>query len=229
MHQAFIASTTLKPMAQQLLQNRTAAAYSGVEAFARKHGGEDAGSLAWLAVGYAHFLDHDYGKAIEPLNRARPHAGDIGDYVAYYLAASYLQSGRSAEGMASLGTFDKTFPGSLLIRDGHVLYANAMLTDNRPKEAVALLESDRSGLISNSFSDAPTPQPAIQQKPSLYSGISISLCRSALRQAPPKVSCRSWPQRREYLRPALAIARTVPTCWLAQNGMRKRWICIVVC
>jgi soluble lytic murein transglycosylase len=143
MHQAFIASTTLKPMAQQLLQNRTAAAYSGVEAFARKHGGEDAGSLAWLAVGYAHFLDHDYGKAIEPLNRARPHAGDIGDYVAYYLAASYLQSGRSAEGMASLGTFDKTFPGSLLIRDGHVLYANALLTDNRPKEAVALLESDR--------------------------------------------------------------------------------------
>ena len=130
-------------MAQQLLQNRTGAAYSGVEAFARKHGGEDAGSLAWLAVGYAHFLDHDYGKAIEPLNRARPHAGDIGDYVAYYLAASYLQSGRSAEGMASLGTFDKTFPGSLLIRDGHVLYANALLTDNRPKEAVALLESDR--------------------------------------------------------------------------------------
>jgi len=143
MHQAFIASTTLKPMAQQLLQNRTPAAYSGVEAFARKHGGEDAGSLAWLAVGYAHFLDHDYGKAIEPLNRAKPHAGEIGDYVAYYLAASYLQSGRSAEGMASLGTFDKTFPGSLLIRDGHVLYANALLTDNRPKEAVALLESDR--------------------------------------------------------------------------------------
>src|ERR1700758_623969 len=102
MHQAFIASTTLKPMAQQLLQNRTAAAYSGVEAFARKHAGEDAGSLAWLAVGYAHFLDHDYGKAIEPLNRAKPHAGDIGDYVAYYLAASYLQSGRSAEGMAAL-------------------------------------------------------------------------------------------------------------------------------
>jgi len=143
MHQAFIASTTLKPMAQQLLQNRTPTAYAGVEAFARKHSAEDAGSLAWLAVGYAHFLDHDYAKAIEPLNRAKPHAGEIGDYVAYYVAASYLQSGRMAEGMASLGTFDKNFPGSLLIRDVHVLYANALITDNRAKEAFALLENDR--------------------------------------------------------------------------------------
>jgi soluble lytic murein transglycosylase len=130
-------------MAQQLLQNRMPTAYAGVEAFARKHSAEDAGSLAWLAVGYAHFLDHDYSKATEPLNRAKPHAGEIGDYVAYYLAASYLQSGRMAEGMASLGTFDKNFPGSLLIRDVHVLYANALITDNRAKEAVALLENDR--------------------------------------------------------------------------------------
>ena len=45
--------------------------------------------------------------------------------------------------MAALGTFDKTFPGSLLIRDLHVLYANALLTDKRAKEAVALLENDR--------------------------------------------------------------------------------------
>jgi soluble lytic murein transglycosylase len=143
MHQAFIASATLKPMAQQLLQNRTPAAYSGVEAFARRHSGEDAGSLAWLAIGYAHFLDHEYVKAIEPLSRAKPHAGEIGDYVAYYLASSYLQSGRMAEGIAALGSFDKSFPGSLLIRDAHVLYANALVTDNRPQEAIALLENDR--------------------------------------------------------------------------------------
>lgn len=143
MHQAFIASATLKPMAQQLLQNRSAAAYSGVEGFARRHSAEDAGSLAWLAVGYAHFLDHEYAKAVEPLSRAKPHAGEFGDYVAYYLASSYLQSGRMAEGIAALGSFDKNFPGSLLIRDAHVLYANALLTDNRPKEGVALLENDR--------------------------------------------------------------------------------------
>ena len=143
MHQAFVASATLKPMAQQLLQNRSAAAYAGVEAFARKHSAEDAGSLAWLASGYAHFLDREYAKAIEPLSRAKPHAGEIGDYVVFYLANCYVQSGRTAEAMAALSKFEENFPGSLLVRDARILYANALLSDNRPKEAVELLENSR--------------------------------------------------------------------------------------
>jgi soluble lytic murein transglycosylase len=142
-HQAFVASATLKPMAQQLLQNRTPQAYAGVEYFSRKHSAEDAGALAWLAVGYAHYLDREYVKAIDPLSRAKPHAGDIGDYVAYYLAASYQQSGRLPEAVAALSTFDQNFPNSLLVRDAHVMYANALLADNRPKDAIALLEKDR--------------------------------------------------------------------------------------
>jgi soluble lytic murein transglycosylase len=149
MHQAFVASATLKPMARQLLQDRTPQAYAGVEAFARKHSAEDAGSLAWLAVGYARYLDHDYAHAIDPLNRAKPHAGDIGDYVAYYLAASYLESGRTPEAVAALSSFDETFPDSLLARDAHVLYASALLTDNRPKDAIALLERDREPIRSD--------------------------------------------------------------------------------
>ncbi|HEY4052091.1 MAG TPA: transglycosylase SLT domain-containing protein [Terriglobales bacterium] len=149
MHQAFVASATLKPMAAQLLKDRTPQAYAGIESFARRHSAEDAGSLAWLAVGYGHFLDHDCAKALDPLNRAKPHAGEIGDYVAYYLAACYLQTGHMAEAMAALGTFDHTYPESLLLRDVHVLYANALLTDNRPKEAVALLENDRQPIRSD--------------------------------------------------------------------------------
>ena len=89
--QAFVASTSLRPMAQQLIQDRTPAAYAGVEAYARAHSKEDAGALAWLVVGYAHFLDHDCAKAIEPLNRAKPMAGDLGDYITYYLGTCYLQ------------------------------------------------------------------------------------------------------------------------------------------
>src|SRR5215469_14604189 len=142
-HQAFVASASLKPMAQQLLQDRTPAGYAGVEAYARRHAKEDAGALAWLVVGYAHFLDHDYGKAIDPLNRAKPHAGDIGDYVVFYLADSYLQSGHTAEAIAGLSTFEKNYPSSLLVRDARLLYANALAADNRPKEAVALLEDIR--------------------------------------------------------------------------------------
>src|SRR6202007_1484294 len=119
MRQAFVASTTLRPMAQQLIQDRTPAAYAGVEAFARAHAKEDGGALAWLVVGYAHVLDHDYAKAIDPLNRAKPLAGDLGDYVAYWLGTCYLQTGHQAEGLAVLSNFSTTYPDSLLVRDAH--------------------------------------------------------------------------------------------------------------
>ena len=75
MREAFVASTSLRPMAQQLIQDRSPAAYAGVETYARTHAKDDPGALAWLVVGYAHVLDHDYSKAIDPLNRAKPLAG----------------------------------------------------------------------------------------------------------------------------------------------------------
>jgi soluble lytic murein transglycosylase len=142
-HQAFVASASLRPMAQQLLQERTPAAYAGVVAYAQRHAKEDAGALAWLAAGYGHVLDHDYAKAIDPLNRARPQAGDLGDYVTYYLGSSYLQTGRSAEAVATLADFDRNYPDSLLTKDAHVVYAGALIADGRAADAIALLEKDR--------------------------------------------------------------------------------------
>jgi soluble lytic murein transglycosylase len=143
MREAFVASASLRPMAQQLIENRSPAAYAGVESYARTHAREDAGALAWLVVGYAHVVDHDYAKAIDPLNRAKPLAGDLGDYVAYYLGTCYLQTGRQGEALATLADFSKQYPDSLLIRDAHLSYAGALLTENRPSEAVELLEKDR--------------------------------------------------------------------------------------
>jgi soluble lytic murein transglycosylase len=130
-------------MAQQLIQDRTPAAYAGVEAYARTHSKEDAGALAWLVVGYAHIFDHDCPKAIDPLNRAKPLAGDLGDYVAYYLGTCYLQTGHQSEGLAALANFDTTYPDSLLIRDAHLSYATALLSEGRAAEAADLLEKDR--------------------------------------------------------------------------------------
>jgi soluble lytic murein transglycosylase len=144
MHEAFAASANLRPMAQQLIENRSPAAYAGVESYARTHAREDAGALAWLVVGYAHIADHDYAKAIDPLNRAKPLAGDLGDYVAYYLGTCYLQTGRQGEALATLADFSKQYPDSLLVRDAHLSYAGALLTENRAAEAVGLLEKDRS-------------------------------------------------------------------------------------
>src|SRR5262249_18464089 len=77
------------------------------------------------------------------LSRAKPHAGDLGDYVAYYLGTAYFQTGRTAEAVATLSDFEKTYPDSLLLRDARVSYANALIADNRAQEAVTVLESDR--------------------------------------------------------------------------------------
>ena len=143
MHQAFVASASLKPMARQLLQDRTPAAYVGVQAYARRHPKEDAGALAWLVLGYAHLLDHDYAKAVDPLSRAKPYGGELGDYVSYYLGTAYFQTGRTAEAIASLTDFETTNPESLLIRDAHLVYANALLSEGKAQEAVTLLEKSR--------------------------------------------------------------------------------------
>jgi soluble lytic murein transglycosylase len=94
-------------------------------------------------VGYAHVLDHDFVRAIDPLSRAKVHAGDLGDYVDYYLGTSYLQTGRTAEALASLTDFAKTHPDSLLVRDAHVSYAGVLLAEGQAAEAATLLEQDR--------------------------------------------------------------------------------------
>jgi soluble lytic murein transglycosylase len=142
--QAFVASVSLRPMAQQLLQDRTPAAYAGVEAYARRHAKEDAGALAWLVIGYARTLDHDYPKAIDPLSRAKAGASELGDYVAYYLGDAYLQTGRTAEALAALADFGKKFPDSLLMRDAHLAYARALLQEGRAGGRCATRKGSRS-------------------------------------------------------------------------------------
>ncbi len=149
MRQAFVASASLRPMAQQLLQDRSLPAYAGVEAYARAHAKEDAGALAWLVAGYAHVLDRDYAKAIDPLNRAKVHAGDLGDYVDYYLGTSYLQTGRTAEALATLTDFAKAHPDSLLVRDAQVSFAGVLLAEGQAAEAATLLEQDRTPVRSD--------------------------------------------------------------------------------
>jgi soluble lytic murein transglycosylase len=149
MRQAFVASATLRPMAQQLLQDRSLPAYNGVDAYARAHAKDDAGALAWLVLGYAHVLDRDYARAIDPLSRAKVHAGDLGDYVAYYLGTSYQQTGRTAEALATLADFAKTHPDSLLVRDASVGYASALLVEGQAAEAATLLEQIRTPVRSD--------------------------------------------------------------------------------
>src|SRR5262249_31385640 len=86
---AFVASADLRPMAQPLLENRTPQAYEGVEAYARRHARDDAGPLAWLVIGYAHYLDRDYVSARSSWERSQTLEPLLGDYLTYLQAAAY--------------------------------------------------------------------------------------------------------------------------------------------
>lgn len=140
---AFIASNDLKPMARQLLESRTPAAYAGVEAYARKHVRDDAGALANLVLGYAHILDHDGAKAVTPLTRARAQAGELADYVTYFLGDAEQAAGQSQDALATLKDFSTKYPDSVFVRDAALVYANALLATGDFSQAAAVFEKNR--------------------------------------------------------------------------------------
>ncbi len=130
-------------MAQQLLANRTPAAYAGVEAYATTHAGTDSAALAYLTLGYAHLLDKDFVKAEPMFTRAKTHAGELSDYVRYFQAQTYAGTNDQEKVLATVTDFNKASPDSLFVRDAEVLEANALVALNRPAEAIKKLEADR--------------------------------------------------------------------------------------
>jgi soluble lytic murein transglycosylase len=140
---AFVASNDLKPMARQLLDLRSRAAFAGVDAYARKHADDDAGVLANLALGYAHVLDHDGRSAIPPLQRAEPGAGDLADYVTYFLGDSYQAAGQSEQAVATLRDFQTKYANSIFSREASIVYANALVATGNPQLAVTVLSRTR--------------------------------------------------------------------------------------
>lgn len=144
MHRSFVASTDLRPMARQLVEFRTPAAYTGVENYAHTHAGTEAASLAWFAIGYAHYLDAQYPAAITALQKAQPQIGELKDYVAFFIGNSYVLSNNPEESITYLRDFGTRFPDSLYDRDATIAYAKALLALNRPADAVKLLEAHRS-------------------------------------------------------------------------------------
>ena len=140
----FVASSDLRPMARQLIDFRTPAAYTGVENYAHSHAGTDAGALAWLALGYAHYLDAQYPAAIAALQKAQTHIDELGDYVAFFIGNSYVMSNNAEASLPYLRDFGTRFPDSLYAHDAMISYAKALLALNRPAEAVRLLEAHRS-------------------------------------------------------------------------------------
>ncbi len=143
MNTTFVASSDLRPMARQLVEFRTPAAYTGVENYAHSHAGTEPGALAWFAIGYAHYLDAHYPLAIAAFQKAQPQIGELADYVAFFIGNSYVLSNSPEESLAYLREFGTRFPDSLYDHDAMIAYAKALLALNRPNDAIKLLEAHR--------------------------------------------------------------------------------------
>ncbi len=136
---AFTASAQLRPMAQQLVMLRSAAAYSGVQAFAAGHPGE-AASAAELAIGHAYVLDRRFTEAEGAFRKAATSGTALDDYADYLAAQADVQGGRAASAVPLLEHFAERHPGSLFVAQAPLLLANAYLSMGNPGAALKVLQ-----------------------------------------------------------------------------------------
>ncbi len=137
---AFVASTQLRPMAQQLGNYRSPAAYAGVEGYAHTHTGA-AAAAAYLALGHAYLLDHRYPDALSALASANKQGTGLDDYADYFAAQANLQSNQLPAAGLILSGFAAKYPDSIFAPQIPVLQANLLLQQNQPAQALAVLRA----------------------------------------------------------------------------------------
>jgi len=123
---AFVASSELRPMAQQLATLRTPAAYSGVTAYAHGHKGE-AAAAAYLALGHAYMLDKRYAEAVSSLREAKQAGDSLEDYDDFLAARAYHESDQEAQAEALLKGYKAKYPDSIFVDEVPELEANVLL------------------------------------------------------------------------------------------------------
>src|SRR4051812_19918602 len=137
---AFVASTELRPMAQQLMTMRTPAAYAGVLAYAHRQTGDAAGA-AYLAVGRAYLLDKHYSDATANLRLVRLHSEVLSDYADYLAAEAEHNQGNETAAEALLKGFNDRHPDSIFDIQAPELEANVLLAQGNVPGAQRVLES----------------------------------------------------------------------------------------
>ena len=139
--QAFVASTELRPMAQQLGTLRTPAAYAGVTKYAHAHTGE-AAAAAYLALGHAYLLDKRYGEAESNLKLARQSGQELADYADFLAAQSNHDTGNDATAETLLRGFSSRYPDSIFDAQAPALEANVLLSMGNAAAAKQVLEAN---------------------------------------------------------------------------------------
>jgi soluble lytic murein transglycosylase len=127
--QAFVASTELRPMAQQLAAIRTAAAFAGVSAYAHRHTGE-AAAAAYLALGHAYLLDNHFSEAAANFRQARAAGDALADYDEFLGAKAEHDEGNNAAAEELLKGFAERNPDSIFVVQAPELEAQILLGMN---------------------------------------------------------------------------------------------------
>jgi len=127
--QAFVVSTELRPMAQQLAATRTAAAYAGVAAYARQHQGE-AAMAAYLALGHAYLLDNRNAEAAQSLRQARVVGDALADYAEFLERRRKHAAGNEAAAEELLKGFADRNPDSIFALQAPEVEAQVLLGMN---------------------------------------------------------------------------------------------------
>ncbi len=148
LQRAFVASSQLRPMAQQLTQMHTPAGYAGVTAWAHAHSGEGA-SAAYLALGHAYLLDKRYSEAVSNLRDSKKQGRSLADYADHLAAQANLQAGKLSDAEALLKGFAERYPDSIFVNDIPVLEANLGLQQGDPQSALGVLAPHEAQAIAN--------------------------------------------------------------------------------
>ncbi|HEY9127992.1 MAG TPA: transglycosylase SLT domain-containing protein, partial [Acidobacteriaceae bacterium] len=152
LRQAFVVSTELRPMAQQLAAIRTPAAYAGVAAYARSHQGEAAAS-AYMALGHAYMLDSKFNEAAANFRQAQAAGDALADYAEYLGAKADHDAGNDVAAATLLKNFADRNPDSIFVPQAPELEAQVLLALKDTASAKAVLEenSDLSGRVGYQF------------------------------------------------------------------------------
>jgi soluble lytic murein transglycosylase len=139
LNSAFVASSTLRPMAQQLVSGRSVAAYAAVSSYAASHPGAGA-EAANLALGHAYALDRRYLDAANAFRRAAGPNSVLSDYADYLGAQALIQGQRYGDAVPLLDHFADRHPDSIFVVSAPLLQAQVYLQTNNGAAAVRVLE-----------------------------------------------------------------------------------------
>ncbi len=139
LNSAFVATSTLRPMAQQLASLRSPAGFSAVSSYASSHPGTGA-ATAYLAIGHAYALDHRYAEASNAFRQAAQADEPLSDYADYLGAQSLIAAQRFGDALPMLTNFGDRHPDSVFTVSAPLLLANAYLEAHDGAGAVRVLE-----------------------------------------------------------------------------------------